>query len=474
LSFDLVNSTAFKTNFRAWHVVIHYFYELLVKELQTKCEGIKVWKYVGDEVLLYKQITNLDELSKDIPKVFHVCRSVSRAVQNSFDQARNFLSVKATVWIARAAEVPPQDINGLKQQLIFGGASEEAVESPNIVVRVTSGEEQQSMDFLGPDVDAGFRIAKFSHSEKLTVSADLAYLLSMHGRANDIRRENLRIISYEELKGIWAGRYYPIVWYYEDWKEVAASFGYDEEFRSDLIKKARDAGIKPNIDNLKKIFSGLNKEKQVDTFIDAIVSDSFKDKYNAIVIPRARLAEVHCVAICIAPDARILAGRRPSNKRVYPGAWEFGCTQLREDQSFEEAIHSGYKEDFGLLLSDVSPAPIAVYVIEGQRKIPGLIFVAKAQNPEQPVHEPVQVVPHHLQLAADGHLLVQPVDAGAGLHLDDAGGVDADGGAEGAVGGVFDQKELAHRELGLDRDHGSPRASPPGRRAPRPRAGRGW
>jgi hypothetical protein len=120
LSFNLVNSTAFKTISRAWHVVIRHLYELVVKELRTKCEGIKVWKYVGDEVLIYKQITNLGELSKDIPKVFHVCRSVSRAVQNSFDQARIFLSVKATVWIARAAQVPPQDINELKQQQMGG------------------------------------------------------------------------------------------------------------------------------------------------------------------------------------------------------------------------------------------------------------------------------------------------------------------------------------------------------------------
>lgn len=81
----------------------------------------------------------------------------------------------------------------------------------------------------------------------------------------------------------------------------------------------------------------------------------------------------------------MLAAKRPDTKRRLAGLWEFGCAQLRQNKGFEECLLQAYKEDFAVELV-VSPlTPITAYRVEEnshKRVIPGVIFIAKAKNPD--------------------------------------------------------------------------------------------
>jgi hypothetical protein len=79
-------------------------------------------------------------------------------------------------------------------------------------------------DFLGPEIDAGFRISKFALRRRLVVSAELSCLLFRERAAYTGIEKQLKIVSFQILKGVWTGRHYPIVWYERDWPNIAKTF----------------------------------------------------------------------------------------------------------------------------------------------------------------------------------------------------------------------------------------------------------
>lgn len=64
-------------------------------------------------------------------------------------------------------------------------------------------------EFLGKDIDAGFRLKEYPQDRRLCISIELAYFL-VHGG----KRNNLHIMNYTRLKGVWNRDLYPIIWYY--------------------------------------------------------------------------------------------------------------------------------------------------------------------------------------------------------------------------------------------------------------------
>jgi len=69
-SFDLVNSTQYKSvNNSTWPTVINKFYEVVETSLKLKnrMSNVKLWKYIGDEILLYQEITTAENLTDCVP-----------------------------------------------------------------------------------------------------------------------------------------------------------------------------------------------------------------------------------------------------------------------------------------------------------------------------------------------------------------------------------------------------------------------
>lgn len=386
-SFDLVNSTAFKNKHKkTWPIVFKRFYDYIVKEVQTNHKKTRVWKYIGDEILLYKRINDISELINSPSKTSKVMQTVTHNLHKMHPETKGLLFVKSTLWIANVEWKDDLQKSEGDQE----SGSENIVFSVNPEYPVSKGAE--TIDFLGPDIDLGFRITKHTEKSKLLISAELTYLLYLLRGEVEIKsipnyrvEDNLKIISFEHLKGIWSGRRYPIIWYSENWDN--AIYDYEEQYDSEKVKRIIN-GETFHIDFISKVFEDVNLTNTIREYLEIIKRakvdlEITEGAFN--YIPREKLAEVHCAAICFDLNNRLLLARRPQHKDKLKGKWEFGCGQLKVNQSFKECIKENYKSDLSadLYLGD-DLVFVTTYIVNSKdRKIPGILFLGLVLNPDE-------------------------------------------------------------------------------------------
>lgn len=244
-SFDLVNSTVYKNKqMGKWPSVFAQFYQVIKEEMKQRFPGIKVLKYIGDEIIFFKEIITSGDLFEVIPGASKVLTSTLVHLDNLYNEDFKPLSLKGTIWCAPITVCEGEE-----------WTNRDMTEFRNIALDVVYENEVSLRDFIGPDIDIGFRISKYAGKEKLVISADFAYLLLQCSHAlcvkdkRDSLVQNLKIVSFEDLKGIWADRYYPIIWYYDDWKKIKGTFEYDEPFKNKIINNV----YLDQVDDLKEL-----------------------------------------------------------------------------------------------------------------------------------------------------------------------------------------------------------------------------
>jgi hypothetical protein len=263
-SFDLVNSTSFKVNPSSagiWPLVITHFYELIQSELRRRLSEIIVWKYLGDEILLYLIIKNIEDIYESPRFTYEIQINVMETLRTNFN-IKSELNIKSTIWVAGITTIPAIKINDYKKHPI----KDDSI-FRNIAFSL-SDQNGNKKDFLGQDIDVGFRIAKYAHKNKVTISAGLAYLLNrMDKGTHQNIDQDIKIVSYEYLKGIWNNRAYPIIWYYPQWNQdnIMRSFDYDEYKNNEIINSIRRDECE-DIAKLESILEQLGYKKYHDKF----------------------------------------------------------------------------------------------------------------------------------------------------------------------------------------------------------------
>jgi hypothetical protein len=216
LSVDISGSTEFKARFtgqgaEGWLATFRTFFTsfplMVAGQIgfefldQDETPAIDVWKVMGDEVVFVAQPGSAEELTSMLIALLRTMRIY---------EDRHFadlpLRLKATAWLAD-----------------FEGANIE-IEIPEL----SSGAHGEHRDFIGPDIDLGFRISKFARPSSLTVSLDVAEAVL---NAANTERASLYLMGREGLKGVMFGRPYPIVWMH----------AADDGFRFDAWELEQDA-----------------------------------------------------------------------------------------------------------------------------------------------------------------------------------------------------------------------------------------
>ena len=362
ISFDLVNATEFKIRNLEWQNTFTNFYNLISKKIKENNSPLKnatIWKYIGDEILFYLKITKQEQLFKFLPFI----EKIIKATENKLNSKSIYfdpLYIKTTAWIAQVypdnSKIPNNEAKNIKF--------------------TTFDKPGYKYDFLGPDIDLGFRISKYSRKSIITIDAKLAFLL--YKFKEEIKNEygynieqNLKIISYQKLKGILRGHYYPIIWCSLDWN-IKNIFIYDEHINNEEILYIQNK-IKNNktelLSNLEKFFQDTNQKDDIQKIIDIIKKTEEKKDFPEL----KEFAEVHVAIICFYND-KIITFKRDSNKQILPNIWEFGCGQVKPNESFIETAKRTFKNDFNLNI-ELFEKPIAIYeVIKKNQKIPGIIL----------------------------------------------------------------------------------------------------
>lgn len=197
LSVDMVGSTQFKARFtgqgsEGWLEIFRAFFcnfplmlagqvgfEFIEDEATP---SIDVWKAMGDEVIFAAEPKSADE-------AVSILRALLRAM--ALYEGKYFerlpLRLKGTAWL-----------------VAFGTQNIELD-----IAELAAGDGARHIDYIGPDVDLGFRLGKFARPSSLVVSLDL--LEQLLGATNaDVLAFHL--VGRDELKGVMFGRPYPVVW----------------------------------------------------------------------------------------------------------------------------------------------------------------------------------------------------------------------------------------------------------------------
>ncbi len=309
-SFDIVNSTAYKTlNFTGWSQVIIALFSEIQKRVVKKMPSAEMWRILGDEVIFLVPIKEKDDIFIYISKIFEIMIDMVMQLKKGsfFDKLelhdlerdlmkmQNIISVKASAWIA-----------------IIGENLKKLEQYDNIIERFKLQEGYGLFEFLGNDIDTGFRVKTNTQDRRLVIDYELAYLLS---RNTDYLR-NIHIITYKRLKGVWQNRLYPIIWYYDDKYFEGTSFDdsfyYDEIENSELVKEYLKNKTEPLLK--KEMYSdvdyALNKimqdQKLEDKFdrMDRIIKESQEDLKH--LLEPTFLLRLHCVAVCYETRLRYL------------------------------------------------------------------------------------------------------------------------------------------------------------------------
>lgn len=380
-SFDLVNSTAFKTRHSEWPDVTENFYSTVVQSMdeQAKNEDLRhsprVWKFVGDEVLFHLQVDDIDQVVSAI-KCAEATQVAATDCLKHEKNASSLLAVKSTVWIAMAGKRS----SNAQEQL-----GQNASTPVNVFFESEVRGKARAIDFLGPEIDAGFRISRFANSGAITLSADLAYVLREFASSEFC--EQIKIVSLQSLKGVWHERYYPVIWYCTHWDRFLKGEGisYDAHLDNDVLRGAltgktnlRDQAV-ASIGLLSDVFKnrcdeGSHVHQLLKWFRDR------NQKSEPIIQAADPELEVHVVAACIDDRGKILVARRNPSKSVLPGRWDLGCARLEMGQTLEQATVARYRRDFGIEIT-VHPDPIGTYVVEKTYgSVNGIVFQADLEG----------------------------------------------------------------------------------------------
>lgn len=146
------------------------------------------WKFVGDEILLWADLNRHEEPCIHLRSLLGAVEEYERVLK----KGAPLLGLKVSSWIA-------------------------TFPVPNVQVTVPQTDEAgvswKVYDFLGPGIDLGFRVAKFSDSRRVTITAGLAKVIaSLGAQEHYVKSLQLAYAGKERLKGVIGGRPYPLFW----------------------------------------------------------------------------------------------------------------------------------------------------------------------------------------------------------------------------------------------------------------------
>ena len=141
---------------------------------------LNLWKMLGDELIFVVQIKTEADAGAALLAFYEAIRSHQEEIQKKHAN----LSLKGTAWTAGFP-----------------------IRNRRVVVDQPNGKQVE--DFIGPDMDIGFRLSKVARPGPIIASMDLIDLLI--GRSYQ-SKFNCAFVGWETMKGVFADKPYPVHW----------------------------------------------------------------------------------------------------------------------------------------------------------------------------------------------------------------------------------------------------------------------
>lgn len=390
-SFDLVNSTIFKTEHPSlWSSVFTCFYSEVLKNLgveeyktpEDDSDCIRrLWKLIGDEVLIYVNVTQAKQLYNQINSVGKVLDGLMEIIAEKVEEQSHSaldkeackhcqdiqkvilstLGIKITAWLAECGE-------------------EKNPQATNIVYYPkTTTARKDRVDFLGREIDEGFRIAKFAVKNKIILSPMLAWLIWREAEEDPDSRKiveaNFKITAFASMKGVWRGRKVPIVMFHQKFEEFDQVLEYDE-LDCDTYSNIKEVGIanfrkesRFSIEKIDSILRNVHKKDEAESLYEQLKQSVDIEQFSPKI---ETTQEFHIACMIFMEDGRMLIHRDVER------GLEFGCIKkifgigIRD---WKKICEEGYREKYNLFIKVAdSPVPVATYYYEKKNAL-GLIIM---------------------------------------------------------------------------------------------------
>ncbi len=181
---------------------VHNLRKEVIAHYPNKTIELNVWKSIGDEILLYHEIQDESDIEKVIHSAVMIKHGLDVALDGAIRMAEELHNVdnssqsvmrrtKSAIWTISATETGPSSTLDFQQH-----------QSGNIVCKIDG-----RLDYIGPDVDFGFRISGKSEANKIVVSDDVlqAFRCAKLSGIEPLSRYSASTMEGVPLKGITDG-----------------------------------------------------------------------------------------------------------------------------------------------------------------------------------------------------------------------------------------------------------------------------
>lgn len=174
---------------------IEFAKELLKNKLENLAElDLSLWKAMGDELIYSFKISDRQRLHYIVVSFLKVIKDFDQK-----DVLKKLIRLKGSGWVA-GFPVRNRMVKFPYPQLYRRNEDDSCnLEYP-----------YPRTDYLGPDMDTGFRIGSCSYPGLMVISVELAELLGEV--PGDLAPVRGRVIGWKKLKGVWNETPYPIIW----------------------------------------------------------------------------------------------------------------------------------------------------------------------------------------------------------------------------------------------------------------------
>lgn len=169
-----------------------------------------LWKTIGDEILFRKIISDHHQINNTIKCWIRAMDKIRKFLKSKDSK----LDIKCTAWLA---EFPLQNkmVIGPSDDRVDKMTSNDMRTVGILIGKYENNPKQFSdtrIDFVGPAIDIGFRLAAKSTNRKFIISLDVAYYISKTNRIEDNKIFKIHYDGREYLKGVLGGVEYPVFW----------------------------------------------------------------------------------------------------------------------------------------------------------------------------------------------------------------------------------------------------------------------
>lgn len=340
LSFDITNSTNQKVlHPKEWPQII----EILVN---TKFQYMNYWKFNGDEILYKRSINSLEFICRIIDKAYFHLKKLNAEMVKIIDD----ISVKATIWVALSE-----------------------TDAMNYIHNFSFKFEDET-DFVGKNIDEGFRLTKCSSMKKIAIDPKIVFILLdtynffRHPTNRDLNicfyksKEEcnieeleqtlneivfkLHLVGYTKCKGVWDNNPYPVYWYYDNAQSSDIQYneflGEEHLWQKNILAINDERVASVEYENLYKIFTQMKAKEEIDEIYNLLVM-----KGDVEISARAK-ANLYYMVVCVNPKTnKVMIAKRSSTRKHLKNVWDFGNVKY-QNVNMKDSIKKEYKNTFGI------------------------------------------------------------------------------------------------------------------------------